>query len=86
MAALVAGCNERLDGAFQEVGGDDIIIFSPSGTCAMTAFGITLSGTYTIDHDRVVLTFPSGTIILGLDGNTLTGGPAGETFVRKSGE
>jgi len=79
---VLTGCG-GMSGTYEEVGGKDTIEFRSGSTVYMSFFGTTVAGEYEVDGDRVVLTFPDGSLVLTIKGDTLEGGPLGETYQKK---
>lgn len=82
-ALLLAACEERLDGTWDDTSGNLSYEFRPDGRVRIQALGSVVSGEYTLDGDRVVLTSPQGTVVLQRAGDKLDG-PMGARFTRRS--
>lgn len=81
LAALLASCNDELSGTYVGAG-EDKLEFKDDKVYVSIWPAPTLEGAYETDGDGVVLEVGGQKLVLTRDGDTITGGPFGQTFVK----
>jgi len=79
---LLVGCDEVMEGAFDDAAGLGSIEFRADGSVYITLLDATVQGTYEINGDRIIIHGPRGTQELLREGDALIAGP-GITFHRR---
>jgi len=81
----LVGCKDGVSGTYQGQGGDTIE-FDGSKVYVTMSPAPTLAGEYEIDGNKVILKVGGQSLVLTRNGDTLEGGPFGETYTKTSSD
>lgn len=84
MVSAVVGCEAPFSGTFEDAAGITRYQFMPDGSAKVSALGSTVSGEFTLDGDKILLSSPQGTVVLTRKADRLLG-PMGLELLRQPG-
>ncbi len=83
LSSLMAGCNAPVTGTYTDNSGVTEYEFRPDGKVFISVLGATVSGSYEVNAERVLITAPQGTVLLIRSEDSLHG-PMGLELTRKT--
>jgi len=81
IVAFLAGCGDSVSGTYEGQGGDKIE-FDGSKVYVTMSPAPTLAGEYEVDGNKVILKVAGQSLVLTKNGDTLEGGPFGQTYTK----
>ena len=73
LSLLLAACTGPLEGRYEDTRGQTVYQFYPPDEVLVTVLDVTVSGHYSLDGDRVIVTTPQATVVLTRRGDQLSG-------------
>ena len=83
LSSLIAGCHASVTGTYTDTSGVTEYEFRPDGKVFISVLGATVSGSYEVNAERVLITAPQGTVLLIRSEDSLHG-PMGLELTRKT--
>lgn len=83
LTSALAGCSPPIAGTYTDTSGVTQYEFHPDGRVFISVLGATVSGSYEVNSERVLITAPQGTVLLIRGENSLQG-PMGLELTRKT--